>query len=81
MLVISIFSFLPQCFKEASSSGSLKVGIVWYRVKKNSNKRSFYGRREVTVIHIYHKTVRVPFLSPSDQQILPIQNVELYSMS
>ena len=27
------FLVFPQCFQKASFSGSLKVGIVWYRVK------------------------------------------------
>ena len=28
------FLLYPQCFPKPSSSGSLKVGIVWYRVNK-----------------------------------------------
>ena len=27
------FLYFPQCFQKALSSRSLKVGIVWYRVK------------------------------------------------
>ena len=27
------FLLFPQCFQKASPLGSLKVGIVWYRVK------------------------------------------------
>ena len=27
------FLLFPQCFQKASDTGSLKVGIVWYRVK------------------------------------------------
>ena len=33
--VTSIFSFSPQCFQRAFYPGSLKVGIVWYRVKQH----------------------------------------------
>ena len=32
-MLVTTFSFFPKCFKEASLSGLLKVGIVWYRVK------------------------------------------------
>ena len=30
------FLLFPQCFQNASFSGSLKVGIVWYRIKESS---------------------------------------------
>ena len=29
------FLLCPQCFQKPSASGSIKVGIVWYRVKNN----------------------------------------------
>ena len=31
------FLLFPQCFPKPSSLGSLKVGIVWHRVKKLLN--------------------------------------------
>ena len=39
------FLLFPQCFPKPSSLESLKVGIVWYRVKKfwgpNSKRQGF----------------------------------------
>ena len=35
------FLLLPQCFQRVSFSGSLKVGIVWYRVNPFPNKPWF----------------------------------------
>ena len=31
------FFLFPKCFQKDSSSGSVKVGIVWYRVKLHSS--------------------------------------------
>ena len=35
-MVTCIFSFSPQCFQKSSSSGWLKIGIVWERAKAHS---------------------------------------------
>ena len=42
------FLNFPQCFQRAFFSGSLKVGIVWERVKLNKNGKKFSKRVENT---------------------------------
>ena len=36
--VYQYFLLFPQCFLKATFSGSLKLGIVWYWVKKEKQK-------------------------------------------
>ena len=73
------FLHFPQCFRMASLSGSLRVGIVWYRVNPFPNKplflrvcstrflKTLWGNRKllVTSNFSFSHSVFYPFGEPS----------------
>ena len=52
------FLLFPHCFQKPSISGSLKVGIVWWKVKKNWGKGVNAGYKHFLLFPKYF----LPFL-------------------